>query len=76
MDRIFGIYINADNLQGSAHTLLDLEGLIECRAEGDALRPGDRQVDADRDPSLGLHSVFAQVAEDHAKPLVRCGSGE
>ncbi len=54
MNRVFREYINADNLQDSAHALLDSKALVEN---------GYHQVDADGYPDLGLHSVFAQAVE-------------
>ena len=54
MNRVFRKYIYADNLQHSAHALVDSEGLIEN---------GYHQVCADGDPDLGLHCVFAQAVE-------------
>lgn len=62
MDRVFGEYIDADDLQNSAHALLDPQGLIEN---------GDHQVNADRDPDLRLYGVLAQPEEGlHAKILL------
>ena len=62
MDRVFGEYIHADDLQDSAHALLDAQGLIEN---------GDHQVNADRDPNLRLDGVFGQTEEGlHAKVLL------
>jgi len=62
MNRVFGEYIDADNLQNAAHVLLDSQGLIEN---------GDHQVCADCDPDLRLHGVFAQPEERlHAKVLL------
>ena len=54
MNRVFQKYIYADNLQHSAHALVNSEGLIEN---------GYHQVCADGDPDLGLHCVFAQAVE-------------
>lgn len=54
MNRVFRKYIYADDLQDSAHALLDSKGLIEN---------GHHQVDADGDPDLSLHGVFAQAVE-------------
>lgn len=62
MDRVFGKYIHADHLQDTAHALLDAQGLIEN---------GDHEVNADRDPDLRLHGVFAQPEERlHSKVLL------
>jgi hypothetical protein len=54
MNRVFREYIYADNLQYSAHALVDSEALIEN---------SHHQVCADGDPDLGLHGVFAQAIE-------------
>jgi len=62
MDRVFGEYVYADNLQDTAHALLDSQGLIEN---------GNHQVDADSDPDLRLHGILAEPEERlHAKVLL------
>jgi len=54
MDRVFREYVYADDLQYSAHALPDSKGLIEN---------GHHEINACRDPDLGLHSVLAEPVE-------------